>query len=354
MNVLVGGGLSFDTSSIELREQVAFRSDEYPQALSLMKEIMHLEEGVLLSTCNRVEFFSVSKDPHQVSKGWGEFLRIYHKKYFPFELYSQLYIGKHCIGHLFELASGLKSMVVGETEILGQLKEAYHIAKEQGMAKKYLNRLFQASFSAAKTIRSSTWITRGSISVSAVAVDLAEKLFGKLNGCSIMVVGAGAVSETTAKALQRKGGNIILVANRTYAKALELSKEIEAEAIPWTEFPSRIAKIDILISSTSAPHYIITKEKLAAYIGLRAGRPLFLIDLAVPRDIEPAVQDLEEVYCYNIDDLQSIAQQNLKDRLAEVDKCKRLIEPYVDRFYNWMVGSINSKDTQFLRNFRIA
>ncbi|QSR87583.1 glutamyl-tRNA reductase [Candidatus Methylacidiphilum infernorum] len=354
MRVLVGGGLAFDTSPIELREQVAFRTEEYPQALSLMKDIMHLEEGVLLSTCNRVEFFSVCKNPDAVSKGWGQFLRFYHKKDFPFESYSRIYTGKYCISHLFELASGLKSMVVGETEILGQLKEAYMIAKERGMTQKYLNRLFQASFSAAKSVRSSTWITRGSISVSSVAVDLAEKLFGNLTGCSIILVGAGAVSEATARALQKKGATVIFVANRTYEKALELSKQIEAEAIPWSEFPSRIAKVDILISSTSAPHYVITKEKLAAHIGRRAGRPLFLIDLAVPRDIDPAVEDFEEVYCYNIDDLQAIADQNLKDRLAEVDKCKRLIEPHIERFYSWLVESINSQDSPFFRNFRMA
>ncbi|KIE58915.1 glutamyl-tRNA reductase [Methylacidiphilum kamchatkense Kam1] len=354
MKILFGGGLSFDTSSIELREQVAFRSEEYPQALSMMKAMMQLEEAVLLSTCNRVEFFAVSKDPDQASKSWSEFLKVYHKKQLPFELYSHFYKGKNCIEHLFELASGLKSMVVGETEILGQLKEAYLIAKEQGMAGKYLNKLFQSGFAAAKAVRSATWITRGSISVSAVAVDLAEKLFGRLSGCSIMIVGAGAVSEATAKALQKKGGNIILVANRTFEKALSISQEIKAEAIPWSEFPNRISRVDILISSTAAPHYVITREKLAPLMGMRGGRPLFLIDLAVPRDIDPAVQDLDGVYCYNIDDLQSIADQNLKDRLAEVDKCKNLIAPHIERYYQWMIGSLNATESGFIRNFRIA
>jgi glutamyl-tRNA reductase len=226
-------------------------------------------------------------------------------------------------------------MVVGETEILGQLKDAYDIARTQGQTGKWLNRLFQSSFAAAKSVRSRTAITRGSVSVGSVAVDLAEKIFGDLRGCRVMVIGAGETSERTARALLSHGLPSLLVANRTHERAAALAAELGGEAVRWEEWEARAVDVDIMISSTSAPHYVLTAEKLNALRHHRARRPLFLIDLAVPRDFEPAINLLDDVYLYDIDDLQSIAQGHLRERQTEIVRSVEILKPHVDRYLHW-------------------
>src|SRR5579871_357663 len=258
---LVCGGLTFEKTAVELREKVAFRPGQLPEALALMRRELGLREAVLVSTCNRVEYFGATDGPRRAAEAWPAFLRRFHSIGDDFSPPSFQLCGESCVEHLFSVASGLKSMVVGETEILGQLKDAYDVARTQGQTGKWLNRLFQSSFAAAKSVRSRTAITRGSVSVGSVAVDLAEKIFGDLRGCRVMVIGAGETSERTARSLLGHGVHSILVANRTFDRAHALAAELDGEALRWEDWERRAPGIDIMISSTSAPHYVLTAAK---------------------------------------------------------------------------------------------
>lgn len=332
---LICGGLTFEGAPVELREKVAFRDAQLPEALSRMKEALGLREVVLVSTCNRVEYFGETEQPDFAAAAWPGFLRGFHGIPDDFQPLSFQLRGTPCVEHLFAVASGLKSMVVGETEILGQLKDAYDVARAQGQTGKWLNRLFQSSFAAAKSVRSRTGITRGSVSVGSVSVELAEKIFGDLNGCRVMVIGAGDTSEKTARSLLGHGVRSLLVANRTFDRAGALASQLGGEAVRWEEWEDRAVEIDIMISSTSAPHYVLTADKLSALLKRRGRRPLFLIDLAVPRDFEPSINLLDDVYLYDIDDLQSIAQAHLRERQTEVSRSVEILKPHVERYMAW-------------------
>lgn len=332
---IVCGGLTFEKTPIELREKVAFRDGQLPEALEQMKQSLGLRETVLISTCNRVEYFGVTDQPEQAAAAWPDFLRHFHAVTEDFAPLSFQLHDRPCVEHLYSVASGLKSMVVGETEILGQLKDAYQIAHTQGQTGKWLNRLFQSSFAAAKSVRSRTAITRGSVSVGSVAVELAGKIFGDLRGCRVMVIGAGDTSEKTARSLLSHGVTSILVANRTFDRAGALALELGGEAVHWDEWENRAVNIDIMISSTSAPHYVLTQEKLEALLRRRERRPLFLIDLAVPRDFEPSINLLDDVYLYDIDDLQSIAHAHLRERQTEIVRSMEILKPHVERYMTW-------------------
>jgi glutamyl-tRNA reductase len=261
---IVCGGLNFEQAPVELREKVAFSKAQLPDALAQMKEMLCLSEAVLVSTCNRVEYFGATDRPERAATAWPYFLRQFHSIGDNFSHVSFQMRDTLCVEHLFSVASGLKSMVVGETEVLGQLKDAYRIAHARGQTGKWLNRLFQASFAAAKSVRSQTAITRGHVSVGSVAVGLAEKIFGDLRRCRVMVMGAGEISERTARSLMRRGVPSILVANRTFDRAEALASELGGEAIRWEAWEDRAVDIDIMISSTSAPHYVLTQGKISA------------------------------------------------------------------------------------------
>lgn len=332
---IVCGGLTFEEAPVELRERVAFQQNDIPVALAEMKNKMGLNEVVLVSTCNRVEYFAATASPQRAAELWPHFLKNYHVLDANVPIPSFQYQDEQCVAHLFEVASGLKSMVVGETEIFGQLKSAYEIAHKNGATGKWMNRLFQSSFAAAKEVRTHTGITRGSVSVGSVAVELAEKIFSDLDGRTIMIMGAGDTSEKTARFLQTRGVRSIMVANRTYERAERLASQLNGKAIHWETWESEAANVDIIISSTSAPHYVLTRDKLTPMLKRRGARPLFLIDLAVPRDFEPSVNLLDDVYLYDIDDLQSIAQQHLKERHAEIERSREILKPHVGRYCTW-------------------
>src|SRR5471032_294272 len=223
---VICGGLTFEAVPVELREKVAFRDAQLPDALAQMKQMLGLSEAVLVSTCNRVEYFGATTQPDRAAAAWPDFLREFHSVGEDFSALSFQMRGMPCVEHLYSVASGLKSMVVGETEVLGQLKEAYDSARTHGQTGKWLNRLFQSSFAAAKSVRSRTGITRGSVSVGSVSVELAEKIFGDLKKCRVMVIGAGDTGERTARSLQRHGVPTILVANRTFDRAQQLANEL--------------------------------------------------------------------------------------------------------------------------------
>ena len=243
------------------------------------------------------------------------------------------------VEHLFKVASGLDSMVLGETEILGQLKAAYQLALEHKRTGGQLNQAFQKAFNTAKKIRTETQIQRGSVSIANVAVELAGKIFDRLQDRTVMVIGAGDTSEKAARALLSRGAKSVIVSNRSFDRAEHLANELGGKAVQFDDWESEFAHIDIIISSTSAPHYVLDRKKLEPLQRLRRHRPLLLVDIAVPRDIEPEVNFLEDVYLYNIDDLQAIADDYLRLREEEIAKCEAIIRAKVKELFVLLNGS---------------
>jgi glutamyl-tRNA reductase len=323
---LVVIGLSHRSSSVAVRERFAFAEAHIPTALQRLREAHLAEEAVILSTCNRVEIYAVtSLEAAAAFTAFRQFLVDHHDYRDPLKEEIYTLTEPHSVHHLFKVACGLDSMVLGETEILGQLKKAYDLALQKGYTGGRLNKAFQRAFNVAKHIRTETNIQRGSISVASASVELAEKIFSRLDDRDVMVIGAGDTSEKTARALVSRGARSVLVTNRSHDKALALAEVLGGRAIPFDAWASEFAHIDIIISSTSAPHYILDRVKLEPLMKLRRNRPLLLIDIAVPRDIEPDVNFLENVFLYNVDDLQTIADDYLKQRKEEVARCERII-----------------------------
>jgi glutamyl-tRNA reductase len=324
--MLVVLGLSHHSSPVSVRERFAFAEACLPAALQSLRDSGVADQAVILSTCNRVEIYAVTQlEPPRAFAALREFLITCHDYRDP--LTDEIYAWgePQSVHHLFKVACGLDSMVLGETEILGQLKKAYDLALKNGHTGGRLNKAFQRAFNVAKHIRTETNIQRGSVSVGSVAVELAEKIFSRLSDRDVMIIGAGDTSEKTARALLSRGARSILVSNRSHDKAVALATELGGRAVPFENWADEFANIDIVVSSTSAPHYILDRVKLEPLMKLRRNRPLLLIDIAVPRDIEPEVNFLEGVYLYNIDDLQAIAADYLKQRQGEIARCEQII-----------------------------
>jgi glutamyl-tRNA reductase len=325
MNVVVIG-LSHHSSPVELRERFAFADSKIPDALKSLRESGIAGEAVILSTCNRVEIYAATQlEPTRAFEELKQFLINHHAYENPLsdELYT--FAEPQSLRHLFKVAGGLDSMVLGETEILGQLKQAYALAHHHKHTGARLNKIFQRAFNVAKYIRTETNIQRGSVSVASVAVELAEKIFSTLAERDVLVLGAGDTSEKVARALVSRGAKSIIVANRTFERASVLAAELGGRAVQFDTWAGEFEKIDIAISSTAAPHHVLDRAKLEPLMKARRQRPLLLIDIAVPRDIDPAVNNLENVYLYNIDDLQAIADDYLKLRKEEIVRCEGII-----------------------------
>jgi glutamyl-tRNA reductase len=319
-------GLSHRTSPVELRERFAFAEGKIPDALKSLRDSGVASEAVIVSTCNRVEIYAATTlTPDAAVIELKGFLVTHHA--FNDTLGDQLYsfAEPHSLHHLFKVACGLDSMVLGETEILGQLKSAYDLALQHGHTGARLNRAFQRAFHAAKHVRTHTNIQRGSVSVASVAVELAEKIFTSLGDREVLVIGAGDTSEKTARALLSRGAKSIIVANRSLDRAQALAGELGGRAVSFDDWAGEFEKVDIVISSTAAPHHILDRAKLEPLMKARRQRPLLLIDIAVPRDIDPEVNFLENVYLYNVDDLQGIANDYLKLRQEEIARCDAII-----------------------------
>jgi glutamyl-tRNA reductase len=324
-------GLSHRTSPVEVREKFAFKEPEIPGAIAELRKRGLADEAVILSTCNRVELYIAT--PLDAPRAFDElqnFLVTHHA--YPDPVHDHLYklAEPDSLHHLFKVASGLDSMVLGETEILGQLKQAYDLALKHKCTGGKLNKAFQRAFNVAKHIRTETNIQRGSISVASVSVELAEKIFDSLKEHQVLVIGAGDTSEKTARALMSRGAKGVTVTNRTVEKAEAIAKELGGRAVGFDQWEQEFAHIDIAISSTSAPHYVITRQKLEPLMKLRRNRPLLLIDIAVPRDIDPEVNQMNGVYLYNVDDLQTIANDYLQQRREEVAQCEAIIRGKVE------------------------
>lgn len=325
MSVLVIG-LNHRSAPVTVRERFAFTEAEIPEVLGRMRASRLADEAVILSTCNRVELYAASSlvDDEAVVR-LREFLLQNRRIGEPVN--DQLYhhSSENCLQHLFRVASGLDSMLLGETEILGQLKQAYDLALQHRHTGRLLNKAFQRAFHVAKQIRTETSIQRGSVSVASAAVELAEKIFEKLADKKVLVIGAGDTSEKTARALLSRGAHSVIVSNRSHERAVALAGTLGGRAIRFDDWAGEFGNVDIVISSTSAPHYVIDRKRLEPLMPSRGGRPLLLIDIAVPRDVEPEVNFMENIFLYNIDDLQAIADDYMKQRREEVARCEVII-----------------------------
>src|SRR5438552_777086 len=323
---LVVIGLSHHTSPVTVRERFAVAEAKVPGALDLLRQSGVVEEAVILSTCNRVEIYAATGlEPRRAFEELRSFLIKFADYAGPLTDEFYTLSEAQSLHHLFKVACGLESMVLGETEILGQLKRAYEVALQHNHTRGVLNKAFQKAFNVAKHVRTETNIQRGSVSVGSVAVELAEKIFSAVRDRQVMVIGAGETSEKTARALLSRGATSIIVSNRSHERAVALAAELGGRAVPFEGWAHEFEKVDIVISSTAAPHYILDRAKLAPLMKLRKNRPLLLIDIAVPRDIEPEINLLENVYLYNIDDLQAIADDYLQQRREQIAHCEAII-----------------------------
>jgi glutamyl-tRNA reductase len=328
-------GLSHKTAPIEIREKLTFPAHVQPQALSALTHDTEIAEAVILSTCNRTEVYAVGTSD-EVTDAVIDFLCDFHDLD-RHELARYLYVveGHAVVKHLFRVVSSLDSMVLGEAQILHQVKEAYDLSCESGTAQRLFHKLFRQSFELGKRVRTETAIGENAVSISYAAVELAKKVFDTLEGRTVLVVGAGKMSELTAKHLVSQGVRSVMVANRTYERAVELADKFEGTAIPYEQLFERMREADIVISSTSAPGYVIDKAQVA---GVTRGRrsPLFLIDIALPRDVDPAVNDLPNAFVYDIDDLNGVVQSNLDERMHEARRAEAIIEEEIATFETWI------------------
>lgn len=319
-------GLSHHSASVTVRERFAFAEARIPVALQLLRDAGTIQEGVILSTCNRVELYVYTTlAPARAFPELFNFLVTCHEYRDPINDEIYRLQEPESIHHLFRVACGLDSMVLGETEILGQLKKSYDFALHGGFTGGKLNKAFQRAFNVAKQIRTETNIQRGSVSVGSVSVELAQKVFTNLADKNVLVIGAGDTSEKTARALVSRGAANVFVTNRSHDKALALAADLGGRAVPWDSWQQEFGHIDIVISSTSAPGYVLTRARLEPLMKLRRNEPLLLIDIAVPRDIDPEVNFMDNVYLSNIDDLQAIANDYLEQRKQEIERCHEII-----------------------------
>jgi glutamyl-tRNA reductase len=323
MKIFVAG-LSYKTAPVELREKLAVSPSSLRCSGCRLKIGGDLQEVVLLSTCNRVEVYGVAS---KVNGNVHGLFRHLASEETDFEPYLYVREDDDAVRHLFSVAGGLDSMVLGETEITGQLKHAYQTAHECKLTGRVLNRAFQTALQTAKEIRTNTQVGRGSTSIGSVAVDLAGKIFaGDLSDKTVMIVGAGKMGEACVRHLAKKGARSLLVSNRSYERAVDLASEFGGRAIRFEGCFGAMAQADIVVSSTGAPQTILHREEIDRVMSARRNRPLFLIDIAVPRDIDPDVQNLDNVYLYNIDHLEKLVHENLRLREAELALCRQIIE----------------------------
>jgi glutamyl-tRNA reductase len=322
MNVFVAG-LSYRTAPVAVREKLAVRPSLLPCHGCRLKLGAGLDEVVLLSTCNRVEVYGATSAWVQ-----GRVFRIFQELCPELDVTPYVYVkeGAAAVEHLFSVASGLDSMVIGETEITGQVKNAYQAAQQFGLTGRVLNRWFQTALQVAKEVRTHTGIGRGATSVGSVAVELAEKIFsGDLSDKTVMILGAGKMGEACVRHLAKRGARSVLVANRSLERAQSLAAELGGRALPFDERMAAIVEADIVVSSTGSPTTVLHKHEIAGVLAARANRPLILVDIAVPRDIAPDVEELENVYLYNIDHLEAIVRENSKLREQELSRCNGII-----------------------------
>ena len=325
-------GVSHNTAPVEVRESLAFRAEDLPRALQDLRSRAGVNEALILSTCNRVEITVTTEDSIDPQTTVDLFLTDH--KPVPADgigPHVYRYEGREAIHHLVRVAASLDSMVVGEPQILGQLKVAYTAAKDAGAVCGWLDGLLTRAFGVAKRVRSETGIGQMAVSVSYAAVELARKIFGSLAGRTVMIVGAGKMSELAARHLRRSGASHVFVTNRTHDRAMEMARLFQGTPVEYDRFHATLPEVDILIASSAAPHYILNKEEMQRVIAARRNKPAYLIDLAVPRNIDPSVNDVANVFLYDIDDLQEVVNANLRERMKEAERAETLVSEEVER-----------------------
>jgi len=326
-------GVNHKTAPIELRERLAISRDDLPEATRALAAVPGVSECVILSTCNRVELLAAVDSPSTDLTGFlHSFFRLDPALLAP-HLYEHR--DREAVQHLFRVAASLDSMVVGEPQILGQVKDAYAVARASGTVAGQLEHLLQSAFAAAKKVRCETEIGSSSVSIASVAVELARQIFGSLEGRTVLLVGAGKMSELAARHLVQQGAGTILVANRTPERARCLAEPFGGRVIPLDQLYESASQADIVISSTSAPQAIFKLEHGQAFLRRRRNQPMFFIDLAVPRDVDPAMGELEGIFVYDIDDLEQIAEAHRSERSREATNAEALIAAEVERFCQW-------------------
>ena len=329
-------GVSHQSAPVSLREKMAYEEKELTAGLLALTAREKITEALILSTCNRVEILARCEGDRGVDCVRSYLQETGRITSAELDRYSYQYHGADAVRHVFRVASGLESMVLGEPQILGQLKASFASAREAGTIGPVLDRLLRSSLSGAKKIRTETGISRHPVSIASAAVELARKIFGNLDGQSALLLGAGQMSELVATHLRAHGVEKIIVSSRTFTRAADLAEKFEGTACNWDGATSWLESVDIVVSGTAAPGIILEKETVKKAIRARRNRPLFLIDIAVPRDVDPAVNRLDNVYLYDVDDLEGIVEENLHERRKSAEDAKRYIEDEVAEFERWL------------------
>ncbi len=331
---LITLGINHKTAPLDLRERLAFTPQSLPEALTSLKKLKHVEEAAILSTCNRTEVYCVTTANNgQAIIQWFSQFHALDEKLIKQHLY--LYAHEETIRHAMEVACGLDSMVLGEPQIAGQMKEAYARANENGTMGPLLGKLYQRAFAVSKQVRTDTDIGSSPVSVAFAAVSLAKQIFGDLKQTTVLLVGAGETIELTTRHLHSQGVNKIIIANRSVERAQKLADEFDGEAISLQHIAAHLHRSDIVISSTASPLPIIGKGTVERALKKRRHEPIFMVDLAVPRDIEPEVNELDDIYLYSVDDLQSVINENMESRLQAAEQAREIIDTQVSHFLNW-------------------
>ncbi len=325
-------GINHHTAPVEIRERMNIQEDRLPAAVADLVGRDGIEEGLILSTCNRVEVITRLRDQVDPQPALRSFLADYHHcDLAPYEKYFYWHRQQEMIRHLFRVASSLDSMILGEPQVLGQLKSAYATARGVGALSGSLNEIVGRALAVARRVRRETAIGTTAVSVSYAAVELARKIFGTLSGKTIFVIGAGKMSELAAKHLLRSGASAIFVSNRTYERAVELAQAFHGTAIRFEDLFDHIEKADIVISSTAAPHFVIYRSQAEKWLDARKHKPMFFVDIAVPRNVEPSINELENAFVYDIDDLGQVVEANRKQREREAVWAEEIVSQEVER-----------------------
>ena len=331
-------GLNHTTAPVEVREKLAFDPSALKESVLRLVSLPAIEEGVIVSTCNRVEVVATTRSEEEASRGVREFLlsqealdsRVAADHHF------YTYLDGDAVRHLFRVAASLDSMVVGEPQILGQLKDSYLVARQAGAVGAVLHRLFHRSFAVAKRVRTETGIGSGSVSVSSIAVALARRIFDQLDHKTVLLIGSGKVGELVVRHLQRSGARSLMVTNRTFERAVELAAQFHGSPILFEDFPRYLRMADLVVGCTAAPQMLLTAESVAEALKERKQRAMFLIDLGIPRNFDSRINEIDNAYLYNVDDLKAVAQENLQEREQEALKAEGLIHDEVGAFLRWL------------------
>ena len=344
MKVLVIG-VNHKTANVDIREKLAFNGPKLEEGVFGLRKIPEVREAAVLSTCNRVELYLCANKRGDAADHIKDFLAVFHgleRKDFEKSLY--VHDGENAIRHIFRVSSSLDSMVVGEPQILGQIKDSFDFALNKKTTGVLLNKLMKKAISTAKRVRTETKIAENAVSISFAAVELAKKIFTNLNGKSFMLLGAGEMAELAARHLMNNGVQDVMVVNRTYERGCELAGEFGGKPVRFEDFLTELVHTDIIICSTGAPSYVLLKEQMHKVMKERKNRPVFIIDISVPRNIDPEINKLDNVYLYSVDDLQEVVDTNIHGRKIEAEKAEKIIDEEVEKFIRWM-SSLDSVPT---------